>query len=267
MLAQELAVDVDVVGGRRRATTPRYTLRLPIMCTTTKPIADDAGDRHHVLLADRGRVEVERGTACDGAASLAAVPVTGPRVTTCATTQTLTPRRSGHEVDERLDGADELGPQVGVGPHAVAQPGPEAVEVGAEARQTPSFHGVPHGTSGQASSPSTDGRMPAQTSTNGWPVMSTSGPATAAARRGSLDPARGGRRGRRAAGAGPGRTPRPPPAGRRCRASVRRRCRARGGRRPTRARAARRRGGPRPRSGWPPRRAPRRSARRPSPRR
>src|SRR6478609_10902728 len=63
---------------------------------------------------------------------LAAVPLTGPRVTTCATTQTLTPRRSGHEVDERLDGADELGPQVGVGPHAVAQPGPEAVDVGTD---------------------------------------------------------------------------------------------------------------------------------------
>ena len=37
-LAQELAVDVDVVAARRRAMTPRYTFRLPIMWATTKPM-------------------------------------------------------------------------------------------------------------------------------------------------------------------------------------------------------------------------------------
>ena len=112
------------------------------------------------------------------------------------------------------------------------------------------------GTSGHASRPITCGRTPAHTSTNGWPVTSTSGPATW---RRSVPPStrrRGGRRGCRAAAAVTARTRRPSRPVRRCRASARRRSPARAGRRPTRARAARRRACPRPRSGWPVRPAP-----------
>ena len=56
------------------------------------------------------------------------------------------------------------------------------------ARQMPSFHGSPRGTSGHSSSPTTCGRIPAQTSTNGCPATSTCGPETDAASRDSFDP-------------------------------------------------------------------------------
>ena len=56
------------------------------------------------------------------------------------------------------------------------------------ARSTPSFHGVPRGTSGQRGMPSADGLTACQMSTNGWPTTSTCGEVTAAAIRCSLDP-------------------------------------------------------------------------------
>ena len=43
--------------------------------------------------------------------------------------------------------------------------------------QTPSFQGVPRGTSGQAAIPSAEGRTACQTSTYGWPSTRTCGPA------------------------------------------------------------------------------------------
>ena len=88
------------------------------------------------------------------------------------------------EVDEALDRADQLGLEVGVGADAVAQLRPEALGRHTErVAQIPSFHGCPLGTSGHRSSPSTRGRMPAHTSTNGCPVTSTAGCRTASARR------------------------------------------------------------------------------------
>ena len=49
------------------------------------------------------------------------------------------------------------------------------------AARTPSFHGVPRGTSGQRLMPTTDGFTAAQTSMNGWPTMSTCSDVTNAA--------------------------------------------------------------------------------------
>ena len=121
--------------------------------------------------------------------------------------------------------------------------------------QTPFFHSLLRGTSGQRSSPSRSGLTAAQTSMNGWPTISTCGPergavGSASAIRLSLepgdqvvdqdaDPALAGRDGSRAGGR-PGRrrrrgTPRPRPRS--------------AGRRPRPSRPARRRAGPRRRSG------------------
>ena len=75
-------------------------------------------------------------------------------------------------------------------------------------------------------------------------------------------PARGGRRARRPAAPVAGRNRAPAPPGRRCRPAVRRRRPRCAGRRPRCVRAARRRGRPRPRAGWPGRPGPATSRRR-----
>ena len=56
------------------------------------------------------------------------------------------------------------------------------------AASTPSFQGWPRGTSGQRSMPATSGLTACHTSTNGWPVTSTSGWSRVAARRCSFEP-------------------------------------------------------------------------------
>ena len=263
---------------RRRSpscvTTPRYILRLPIMWATTKPMPMSPVIAITYFLPTAVEYRSRRnGLRLRARACFAPCQLTmgeSPSAPTGVTTSVATERqqelgraigrrsrtlRGGDEVDEPLDGADQLRTEVGVRSDTVAQPGqkPSGRRRGRGTR--PPSTARPW-TSGQASRPSTRGRMPAHTSTNGWPVTSTSGPARR--RRGAAPSTRrrGGRGARRAGGAGPGRTPRRPPArsSMPCIGSTTMPRRA--GRRPTRARAARRRGGPRPRSGWPPRPGP-----------
>jgi len=67
--------------------------------------------------------------------------------------------------------------------HAAAVPGGHPM-----ARSTPSFHGEPGGTYGQASMPTTAGLTAAQTSMKGCPTTSTWGDRTRAASLLSFDP-------------------------------------------------------------------------------
>lgn len=97
--------------------------------------------------------------------------------------------------------------------------------------------------------PTTAGRTACHTSTNGWPVTSTCGPATAAAIRLSFEPGTRWSTSTPSRRRSPGRTRPPPRPARRCRTAARRPRRRPGGRGPRPAPPARRRAGPRPRSG------------------
>ena len=82
-VAEELAVDVDVVGSLVALDDDTEVhLQVADHVADHEADPDDAGDRHHVLLADRRGVEVEDEPLLLAAAS--AVPETGPRLNICA---------------------------------------------------------------------------------------------------------------------------------------------------------------------------------------
>src|SRR5688572_30055335 len=115
------------------------------MCTTTKPIPMMPVIAITYFLPTAVEYRSRRNGLRFGPRS-AAVPVTGPRRSVCAMRLTLSPRASrlvilaagrqcsrlGDEVDEALDRADELGPQIRIRPHLVAQRRPQAADRHAE---------------------------------------------------------------------------------------------------------------------------------------
>ena len=282
-VAEELAVDVDVVHrSSPSAMTPRYTLRLPTMWANTKPIADDPGDRHHVLLADGRRVEVagERlllrrrldGGARDRARGSTFVPCrettpTGARTPNPHATD-APPDRCRHANAVRLEWrGHSLTKSINCST-APTSSGRRSAKVFTRLRsvgQKPS-NGTPSARThallprhvalrhvgplveaehlGADAGPHVDERVPGDQHVRiSHRLLRCGSPSSRAP---------DGRAARRVDGRRSGRTRPPQRRGRRRRGAAPRRCRARAGRRPTRVRAAPRRACPRPRSGWPP---------------
>ena len=84
-LAQVLAVDVEVVVADAVVLDdPEVHLEVADHVRDDEPDPDDPGDRHHVLLADGGGVEVEEERLALAPGLFTAVPETGPRRSVCA---------------------------------------------------------------------------------------------------------------------------------------------------------------------------------------